>query len=62
MDAPLELGEVQQVIEVSADAVQIQTEAPVRAENITTKQIDEFPLASRNPYMLALTAPGCDDE
>src|SRR4051794_12634602 len=58
LDAPLELGEVQQVVEVSADAVQLQTEAPVRATNITTKQIDELPLASRNPYMLALTAPG----
>jgi hypothetical protein len=58
VDAALELGEVQQVVEVSADAVQIQTEAPVRASNISTKQIDELPLASRNPYMLALTAPG----
>jgi hypothetical protein len=58
VDAGLELGEVQQVVEVSADAVQIQTEAPVRASNITTKQIDELPLASRNPAMLALTAPG----
>ena len=58
VDAALELGEVQQVVEVSADAVQIQTESPVRASNISTKQIDELPLASRNPYMLALTAPG----
>ncbi|HYP07639.1 MAG TPA: carboxypeptidase regulatory-like domain-containing protein [Bryobacteraceae bacterium] len=58
LDADLEIGEVQQVVEVSADALQIQTEAPVRAANITTKQIDELPLASRNPYMLALTAPG----
>src|SRR5690242_6704279 len=44
-DATLELGEVQQVVEVSADAVQIQTESPVRATNISTKQIDELPLA-----------------
>ena len=58
VDAALEIGEVQQVVEVSADALQIQTEAPVRATNITTEQIDELPLASRNPYMLALTAPG----
>ncbi len=58
VDATLELGEVQQVVEVSADAVQIQTESPVRATNISTRQIDELPLASRNPYMLALTAPG----
>ena len=54
----LELGEVQQVVEVSADAVQIQTESPVAPRISSTKQIDELPLASRNPYMLALTAPG----
>lgn len=58
LDTSLELGEVQQVVEISAEAIQLQTEAPVRASNITTKQIDELPLASRNPYMLALTAPG----
>jgi outer membrane receptor protein involved in Fe transport len=58
VDAALEIGEVQQVVEITSDALQIQTEAPVRASNITTKQIDELPLATRNPYMLALTAPG----
>lgn len=58
LDASLEIGEVQQIVEVSADALQIQTESPVRATNISTKQIDELPLASRNPYLLALTAPG----
>ena len=58
VDAMLEIGELQQVVEVSADAVLLQTEAPVRATNITTKQIDELPVAARNPYMLALTAPG----
>jgi hypothetical protein len=58
MDPALELGELQQLIEVSADAVILQTEAPVRSTTITTKQIDELPLASRNPTMLALTAPG----
>lgn len=58
VDATLEVGDVQQVIEVIADAVQIQTEAPVRSTNISTRQIDELPLAVRNPAMLALTAPG----
>lgn len=58
IDPTLEIGELTQVIEVSEDAIQIQTEAPVRSSNITTKQIDELPLASRNPYMLALTVPG----
>jgi outer membrane receptor protein involved in Fe transport len=58
LDAAMEIGDVQQVVEISAQSVQLQTEAPVRAANITTKQIDELPLASRNPYMLALTAPG----
>jgi hypothetical protein len=58
VDATLEVGDVQQVVEVNADAAIIQTEAPVRATNITTRQVDELPLALRNPTMLALTAPG----
>ena len=58
LDPMLEIGELTQVIEVSGDGVQLQTEAPVRAVNITRKQIDELPFASRNPTMLALTAPG----
>jgi hypothetical protein len=58
IDPALEIGEVQQVVEVSADAVILQVDAPVRSTTITTKQIDELPLASRNPTMLALTAPG----
>ena len=58
LDPMLEIGDLTQVIEVSGDSVQLQTEAPVRAVNITRKQIDELPFASRNPTMLALTAPG----
>ena len=42
MDASLEIGDVQQVVEVSADAVQIQTEAAVRATNITTNRLTNY--------------------
>jgi hypothetical protein len=52
---------VQQVLEVTTTAPLLQTEAPVRAANITTQQIDQLPLSStgtRNPAMLALLAPG----
>lgn len=43
---------------VSESGALLQTEAPVRGGNITTKQITELPIASRNPVSLALTLPG----
>ncbi len=43
---------------VSESGAMLQTEAPLRGGNITTQQITELPIASRNPALLALTLPG----
>src|SRR4051812_22006913 len=59
VDAQLAVGQQQVTIDVTAEAGAIlQTEAPVRGGNITTQQVTELPLASRNPALLALTLPG----
>jgi hypothetical protein len=57
-DVVLEVGDVQQVIEVTESVVQLQTEAPVRGKNVGFKDIAQLPYASRNPVDLGLTAPG----
>ena len=57
-DLKLEVGTQSSVVEVSADAVQLQTESPVRGGTISTTQATELPISSRNPVALALTLPG----
>jgi outer membrane receptor protein involved in Fe transport len=58
VDADLAPGTQEVVVEVTADAGgQLQTEAPVRGGNISTRQITELPIAA-NPTALALTLPG----
>lgn len=58
VDADLQIGDQQVVVEVvAATSEPLQTEAPVRGGNISTKQITELPVAG-NPTSLALTLPG----
>ena len=58
IDIALELGDNVTVVEVSAQAVQLQTEAPVRGGNVNTVQALNLPIYARNPAMLAITLPG----
>jgi len=58
IDAKLEIGTQNQVIEVSGDAVTLQVDSPVRSSPINSKQITELPFSGRNPVALALTVPG----
>jgi Carboxypeptidase regulatory-like domain len=58
LDVPLEIGEVQQSIEVTVSPVAVQTEAPVRGGNLLSRDILDLPYASRNPVSLILTLPG----
>jgi hypothetical protein len=58
VDARLELGEAQAVVEVVENAILLQAEAPVRGGNLSTTQITELPIPVRNPTELALTLPG----
>jgi len=58
LDVALEIGEVQQSIEVTVSPVAVQTEAPVRGGNLLTRDILDLPYSSRNPVALILTLPG----
>ncbi|MCU1327922.1 MAG: TonB-dependent Receptor Plug Domain protein [Bryobacterales bacterium] len=58
IDARLEVGAQQSIVEVTADAVALQVDSPVRSSTITSQQITELPFANRNPVYLALTVPG----
>jgi outer membrane receptor protein involved in Fe transport len=58
VDADLQVGDQQVVVEVVGGTSEpLQTEAPVRGGNISTRQITELPVAA-NPTALALTLPG----
>lgn len=58
VDAKLEVGEQKSVVEVIAENVQLNVDAPNRGANIGTAQITQLPFSTRNPVSLALTAPG----
>ncbi|MET0650281.1 MAG: carboxypeptidase regulatory-like domain-containing protein [Pyrinomonadaceae bacterium] len=59
VDAQLAVGGQQITVDVTAEAgALLQTEAPVRGGNISTRQVSELPFAGRNPTALALTLPG----
>jgi outer membrane receptor protein involved in Fe transport len=57
VDTQLTAGTQEVTVDVIAESEQLQTEAPVRGGNITTRQITELPIAG-NPVSLALTLPG----
>jgi len=59
IDAQLAPGGQNISVDVTAESgAALQTEAPVRGGNISTRQITELPFAGRNPVALALTLPG----
>jgi hypothetical protein len=61
IDIKLEIGTVSNsvdVSEVSADAVQLQTETPARGGTISSIATIDLPIANRNSITLALTLPG----
>ncbi len=59
VDAQLAPGEQHVTVDVVSEAgAALQTEAPVRGGNISTKQVTELPFSNRNPVSLALTLPG----
>ena len=61
LDVRLEIGDNVSVVEVSAEAVQLQTEAPVRGGNINSSAALNLPFYGRNPAMLAITLPGVNE-
>src|SRR5216683_500588 len=58
IDVPLVVGSNNQTIEVSASAVQLQTESATVQKLVTREQIDSLELNGRNPIFMANLVPG----
>ncbi|MEX2261668.1 MAG: carboxypeptidase regulatory-like domain-containing protein [Bryobacteraceae bacterium] len=58
LDVTLELGDVQQVVDVRAAATPLQQESAEISETITAKDIQSIPLNGRVPYALLSLTPG----
>jgi Carboxypeptidase regulatory-like domain len=58
IDATLTVGSASQTVEVSASAVQLQTESASVQKLVTREQIDSLELNGRNPIWLAALVPG----
>ncbi len=58
IDAPLEIGAVDETVQVVASSAQIQTDTAAVAKLIETKQIEKLMLNGRNPLFLAMLKPG----
>lgn len=54
----MELGDMTQSVEVSAEAAMLETQTASRSGLVDTLQVQELPLNARNPFMLGLTAAG----
>jgi Carboxypeptidase regulatory-like domain len=58
IDAPLTVGSANQTVEVSASAVQLQTESATVEKLVTREQIDSLELNGRDPIFMANLVPG----
>lgn len=58
IDINLEVGAVTDTVEVTADAVQLETQTASRGGVVTTQQVAEMPLNARNPFMLGAMMAG----
>lgn len=58
LDLTLQVGQVTDVVEVSARAVLLESENSTLGQVVQAKQISELPLLGRNPYALAGLVPG----
>jgi hypothetical protein len=58
IDATLTVGTASQTVEVSASAVQLQTESAAVQKLVTREQIDSLELNGRNPIFMANLVPG----
>jgi outer membrane receptor protein involved in Fe transport len=57
MDAKMEVGQTSTTVEVSAGAVQVNTESQTLSNTISTQQVTELPSLTRNPYDFVATVP-----
>jgi hypothetical protein len=58
LDVVLKVGAVSDRIEVTAQAVLLESESTTLGQVINNKQINELPLLGRNSYALAMLVPG----
>src|SRR5215467_7157836 len=58
IDAKMTLGQTREVVEVTGEASQVNTEEAKLATTISTTQIENLPLNGRNVYDLMQLAPG----
>ena len=58
IDITMELGQSTETITVSAEALSLETENAEHGLVIDQKRVTELPLNARNPFMLAVLAPG----
>ena len=58
IDLTLEVGAVTETVDVSAQAVLLDSESSTVGQVVGTKQIAELPLLGRNPYALGMLVPG----
>lgn len=57
VDISLEVGQVTDSVTVTADTALLETQSASRGTTVNTKMVQEIPLASRNPLMLAAMQP-----
>src|SRR5262245_18977586 len=61
VNVTMEVGQVNETVEITAGAAQLQTESPKTSTQVSNKQVDELPLvvggALRNAFDLALITP-----
>src|SRR5262245_14532246 len=58
IDIPMEVGQANDAVTVTAETLGLQTESADHGLVIDEKRVSELPLNARNPFMLALLAPG----
>jgi len=57
LDAKMEVGQTSTTVEVSAGAVQVNTESQTLSNTISNQQVTELPSLTRNPYDFVATVP-----
>ena len=57
LDARMEVGQTSTTVEVSAGAVQVNTESQTLSNTISNQQVTELPSLTRNPYDFVATVP-----
>ncbi len=58
MDITLEVGNVTETVEVTAEAVALETQTATRSGIVSEKQVADMPLNARNPFMLGVMMSG----